>query len=176
MKITYAQIKALDPCYDPSKFIPVDYEGTLIDILKMTNVPVKERLWIVVQHTNMTDKQLHLYGLACARMAEQYTTDLRVKECNDTTEAYINGRTTIGQLIAAESAAWSAWSAAWSAAESAAWSAAESAAWSAAWSAAESAAWSAWSAAWSSESAACSARLVVEEKQCLALIKILETK
>jgi hypothetical protein len=85
----------------------------------------------------------------------------------------------------AESAAWSAWSAAKSAAwsaESAAWSAAESAAESAAWSAesaawsaagsaaksaAESAAWSAESAAWSAESAARSAA----NKMLLQMIK-----
>ena len=185
-KITYEEIKSFNPCYDPVKYIKKDFNGTLASILKMKKVPAKDRLWVVVRHQLMTDKQLHLYGLACARMSEKYTTDKRVKECNDVVERYINGKATIEELNTAESAAVSAAvsalsaesaAAAWSAAESAAESAesarsARSAAWSAARSAAWSAARSALSAAWSA-----AAESAAEEEQCMVLIKILkETK
>ena len=146
-QITYAEIKEFGPCYDPTRYIPETYLGTAIDILKMINVPAKDRLWVVVRHTIMTDKQLHLYGLACARMAESNSTDIRVKACNDTVEKYLKGEATKEELDVA---------------------------WSAAWSAARSAAWSAESAAWSAESAWSAARSAAQDKQCEILIKILE--
>ncbi len=209
--ITYADIKAFGPCYDPNKHIPETWTGTLVDILKMTGVPAKDKLWAVVRHQFMSDRQLHLYGLACARMSESNSTDPRVKVCNDTTEAYLKGEATKEQLnAAAESAESAAESTRYAAAESAArYAAAESAArsarsaWSAARYAAESAESAAWSARYAAESAAESARYAAEstryaaaesaesaarsawsaesaawsaaeEKQCLALIEILE--
>jgi hypothetical protein len=154
--ITYDEIKALNPCYDPIKFISSDFNGTLIQILRMKKVPAKDRLWVIVRHTLMSDKQLHLYGLACARMAEKYTTDKRIKACNNIVKKFLNGKASLEELHTA----------ARSAAESA-----ESAESAAAASAARSAASAAWSAAWSAASAA---RSAAEEKQCLALIKILK--
>lgn len=105
--ITYNEIKELTPCYDPIRYIPIDWTGTLIDILSMENIPAKDRLWVCVRHTFLTDK--------------------RVKECNDVVEAYLNGNMTKKQLNVVRSAANAVWSSE-SAAESAAWSAARSAA------------------------------------------------
>ena len=200
-RLTYSDIVALSPCYDPIKHISSTWQGTLIDVLKLQNVPAKDRLWVTVRADFMTDKQLHQYGQACARMCETNSDDPRVKVCNDVVEAFFSGMATKEQLADAESAARSA---AWSIARSAAWSttrSAESATKSAAWSAAESAVWSAESAtrsatksaesaarsaesaarsaAWSAESAARSAAGATawsdaEEKQCEILIKILE--
>jgi len=77
-----------------------------------------------------------------------YPNDNRPRLAIEAKEKFIKGEITEEELSAARSAAWSAYSAAWSAAESAARSAAWSA-YSAAWSAASSAAWSAESAAYS---------------------------
>ncbi len=151
LEISYKDINLLCPCYDPIKYIPETWSGTLVDILKMEEIPAKDRLWVCVRHTFMTDRQLHLYGLACVRQCEHLSTDPRVKECNDVVERYLAGQATSEELSSAESAAESAAEAAESASRSA-----ESAARSAAWSA-ESAAWSAESAARSAESAARSA-------------------
>lgn len=109
------------------------------------------------------------FALFCAKQClknyeKQYPDDKRVSECIRITELYLDGKATLKELSAAESAAWStarsaAWSAAWFAryaAESAALSAARSARY-----AAESAAWSA------AESAALSA----QNKELLRLIK-----
>ncbi len=162
--ITYDKIVAFNPCYDPIKYIPKDYSNSVIDMLSREDIPAKDRLWVVVREDFLTLKQIHLYGLGCARLSEKYSTDARVKACNDIVEAYLQGKATKQELSAAASAAWSAESA----------ESAESAAWSAAWSAAASAAASAaWSAAWSAaESAA--ARSVTEVKQCKLLIKIIQ--
>ncbi len=157
-KITYAQIKALGPCYDPIKFIPAIWSGTIKQILKMENVEAKDRLWVAVRADFLTLKQIHAYGLACARLSEVYNTDPRVKQCNDVVERYLKSQ-------ASESELSSAWSAAESAAARAARSA-ESAAWSAAWSA-ESAAWGA---------AASAAEIDMENQQVKALLRILNKR
>src|SRR5450631_881780 len=99
--LTYYDIKALGPCYDPRQYIPAAYSGTLVDILKLKDPKPADRLWVVVRHTNMTDRQLHLYGLACARQTEKNSTDPRVKACNDIVEAYTNGMATREQLDSA---------------------------------------------------------------------------
>jgi hypothetical protein len=170
-KITYADIKALNPCYDPIKYIPVTYKGTLKQILKLKNVPAKDRLWVAVREQYLTLKQIHAYGLACARLSEQYSTDARVKQCNDVVERYLAGKATADELWVAELAAWSA---ARSAAESA-WSM-RSAAWAAAVVAESAAGSAAWSARVAAESAWAAAGSAAEEKQILALLKILNLK
>ena len=164
--LSYANIVQFRPCYDPIKHIPENYSGTLAEILSLKQVPAKDRLWLIIRAELLSDKQIHTFALFCARQCEVNSTDPRVKECNDTVEAFLKGEGTKEQLSAAESAAKSANSAAWSAAksaakyaESAAGSAAKSAAGSAAASAAKSAAKSATSAAESAaESAAKSAK------------------
>jgi hypothetical protein len=203
--ITVSDIRGMNPCYDPSRYLKEDFEGTLIDLLKNEKIPAVDRLWVCVRQTLLTDKELQLYGLVCARMCEKYAISKEVKECNDVVERFLEGKATREELFAAGSAAgsaarsagfaaWSAESAARSAgsaarsaarfAESAARSA-ESAARSAGSAArsaesaarsAESAARSAGFAAWSAGSAARFAESAMEEAQCEALIKILERK
>ena len=48
MRITYQDIKDLEPCYDPVKYIPKTWEGTLQDVLDLQDVPVNDRLWVVL--------------------------------------------------------------------------------------------------------------------------------
>ena len=102
MKLTYQIIKNLNPCYDPNKYIQETWQGSLIDVLSMKNVPAKDRLWVCVSHGFITDRQLHLYGLACARMSEKYTTDTRVKQCNDVIEKFLRGKATRQELKEAQ--------------------------------------------------------------------------
>ena len=108
-------------------------------------------LWIATRDGVLTDRELRLFAVFCARSVEHLMTDQRSKNAISVAERFAIGEATDMELSAARSAAWLA---AWSAADSAAWSAelseARSAAWLAAWSAADSAAWSAAdSAGWS---------------------------
>lgn len=96
--ITYGMIKDLDPCYDPVKYIPKTWKGTVSNILRLKTVPAPDRLWVCVRRRFLTDKQLNLYGLGCARLVEKYSTDPRVKDCNDTVERYLNGKATRNAL------------------------------------------------------------------------------
>jgi len=136
--VTMADIKSLNPCFDPVKkfSVPENWSGTLLDILEDSRISDIDKIWAVTQLVD--DKTKRLFAVHCAREALKNikNPDPRISACIEVVERFANGQATEEERSAAESAAWSAArSAAWSAAESAAWSAAESAARSAAWSA-----------------------------------------
>lgn len=89
--LTIEQIRSFGPCYDPARYLPETFNGTLKDILENKKIPVKDRLWVVVRADCLSVLQLKYYALACARLAEKYSKDSEVKACNDATERYLKG-------------------------------------------------------------------------------------
>ena len=47
VKITIKEIRALGCCYDPSKYLPENWTGTALDIINMSEVPPRDRLWVL---------------------------------------------------------------------------------------------------------------------------------
>ena len=127
-------------------------------------------IWVATRPGVLTDKDLWLFAVHCARSVEHLMTDQRSKNAISVAERHINGEATDAELAAAGAAARAAagdaagdaaWGAARGAAGAAAWGAARGAAWGAAWGAARGAAgdaagaavWAAaraaaWAAAW----------------------------
>ena len=141
-QFTIKDLRKLSPCYDPTKYLPEDWQGTVLDILNVTECPAKDRLWVVLHKEFMTDKQLRLFAVWCARQSLAIPgneSEVCSNTC-DVAERYANGEATDEELAAAWDAAKDV---AWYVARSAAWYAARSAAWSAAWDAAKDAARSA---------------------------------
>lgn len=166
--VTYASIKALQPCYDPIKFIPEDWSGSITDILKMSTVPAKDRVWVTVREQFMSIDQLRKFALFCARQCEKHTTDPRVKACNDTTQAYLQGEATLGQLQEARRKAThaaTAYATATAYAAATAYDAATAAAYAAATAAVDA-----------NATAAVDAYAAVREEQCLYLVEVLGAK
>jgi len=165
-KITLDQIRSFNPCYDPAKYLPENWEGTVLDVLNIIDCPAEDRLWVVLRKEFFTDKQLRLFAVWCARQALAIPgneSEVCSNTC-DVAERYANGEATHEELAAARVAAWAAARdasrvaarvAAWAAARVAAWAAAMDAAWAAArdasrvaarvaaWAAARAAAWDA---------------------------------
>jgi len=113
-------------------------------------------IWVATRPGVLTDRELRLFAVWCARQVQHLMTDARSVAALDVAERHANGEATDeeSRSAAAESAAaWSAARSAESAAEAAAWSAARSAAESAA----EAAALAARSAAESAAEAAAEA-------------------
>jgi len=103
-------------------------------------------LWVATRPGVLTDRELRLFAVFCARQVEHLLTDQRSKDAIDTAEKFAKGEATYEELAAAEDAAWAA-------ARVAAWGSAASAARVAAWGSAWDAAWgSAWDAAWAAQS------------------------
>ena len=162
--ITITDIRSWKPCYDLSKHLPEDWQGTVLDILKMDTIPAQDRFWVVLREELIDAKTLRLFAVWCARQVQHLITDPRSIAAIDTAEKYANGQATNEELATARDAAWdaacatagdaagyaardaawdAAWYAAWDAARAAAHAAAGDAAWDAAGNAAGNAAWDA---------------------------------
>jgi len=111
MKVyTVADIQALRPCsnHNPLIYVDIAWSGTVIDILKCTQVSVVNRLWVV--YRLLDDKTLRLFAVACARRAltSVVNPDIRSTEACNIAEKYANGEATKDELMAATCAAYAA--------------------------------------------------------------------
>ena len=129
--VTINDIRKFSPCYDPTKYLPEDWQGTALDILNVTDCPKVDRLWVVLRNEFFTDKELRLFAVYCARQVQHLMTDERSINAINVAEKFANGEATEEELAAA-----------WDAASGAAWDAARAAA-RAAGDAASGAAWDA---------------------------------
>ena len=109
-QITYQDIMSMDPCssHRPSKYIPVTWTGTILDILKLPNVAPTEKLWVA--YRVLDDKTLRLFAVACARRALSRVENLDVRSliAVNLAEAYAHGRCTAEELSAAKQGAYAA--------------------------------------------------------------------
>ena len=130
-KVTIQQIRNFNPCYDPVKYLPEDWEGTAMDILNITDCPQEDRLWVVLRNEFFSDKELRLFAVWCARQALAIPgneSEICSNTC-DVAERYANGEATKEELaaaMAAMDARDSAWDSAWAtmaAARDSAWAA-----------------------------------------------------
>ena len=122
-QITINDIRSYGPCYDPTKYLPEDWRGTVIDILRVTDCPAEDRLWVVCREELIDAKTLRLFAVWCAREALKLVDnpDPRSVAACDVAERYANGQATRDELAAALAAAWdAARAAAWDAARDAA--------------------------------------------------------
>jgi hypothetical protein len=137
---TIDDIRQLEPCYDPAKYLPEDWTGTALDILQVIDCLPQDRLWVVCHEGWIDDRTLRLFAVWCARQALSLidNPDPRsVAACN-VAERYANGRASNEELAAARDAAWGATNGAargavLAAASKAASNAAGGAAWGVAW-------------------------------------------
>lgn len=101
-------------------------------------------IWIATCHGVLTDRELRLFAVWCARRVQHLMTDPRSINAIDVAERYANGEATDDELTAAwDAAGAAAWDAARSAAYAAAFAAAEVATLAAKWDASDAAAWAA---------------------------------
>ena len=128
-KITINNIRAFDPCYDPTRYLPEDWTGTIVDILNVKECPAQDRLWVVCREELIDARTLRLFAVWCAREALKLINEpdpRSVNACN-VAERYANGEANDNELFAAMAAAmdaaWAtrdaAWDAAWAAARDA---------------------------------------------------------
>ena len=144
-KITRELLRDWYACYSDDRIhelVPV--EGlTPAQVLDRTDVPVEDRLWVVLRESVIPRRELHLLACKWAReaLAVVGNPDPRSVAAIDCAERFARGKATTEELAAA-------WDSACAAARDAACDAACSAACDAAWAAARAAAWAAaWAAA-----------------------------
>jgi hypothetical protein len=138
--LTMQTLRSYNPCYDPSKYLPEDWTGTVLDIVKNDEIPWDDRLWVVMRNDLVSDRLMRMFAVWCARQVQHLITDERILKALEVAERFANGLVTNEELATAGAAAWVA-------AGDAARTAAGAAAWAAAWAAAGDAARAAWAAA-----------------------------
>jgi|GEM_PF-3385545 len=100
LSITYKDIVALEPCYDPIKYVDSDWQGTLIDVLKMAHVPAQDRLWVVKRFLNKKPQRLFL--VFCARQILKTLGECtEAVEAIDVAEKYAHGTASFDELESA---------------------------------------------------------------------------
>jgi hypothetical protein len=103
---TLDDIRNLHPCYDPKRYAPEGWSGTLVDILDATQISAKDRIWVVAGL--LDDRTNRLFAVWCARQALALVgnPDPRSVNACDVAERYANGEATLEELHAASDAAW----------------------------------------------------------------------
>lgn len=100
---TLADLTMLSPCYDPvvRGYLPKGWKGTVLDILKVTSCPAKDRLWVACHPGWIDDVTLRLFAVWCAKQALQWQKSkdpARLVDILETVEKYANGRATEAEL------------------------------------------------------------------------------
>ena len=103
--ISIDDIRSWRPCYDPSRYLPEDWSGTALDLLRLEAIPAQDRLWVVLREGISDDRTVRLWAVWCARQVQQLMTDERSIAALDVAERYTNGEATLAELKIAEAAA-----------------------------------------------------------------------
>ncbi len=105
MKITYKQILSLKPCYHPRKIgMPEDYEATIPEFIKEYRGKVKKKTdiqWILCHRDFMSEKELRLFAVWCARQVQHLTPLSKGVSVLDIIDKYMNGYVTKKELKSA---------------------------------------------------------------------------
>jgi len=109
-------IRSFGPCYDPSeKKIP---DGETLSVLDWVEkyrsvVPAKDIVWLLCRNEFLSDRDLRLFAVWCAREALSLidSPDPRSVEACDVAERYANGEASQEELAAARAAAYAAYAA-----------------------------------------------------------------
>jgi hypothetical protein len=184
---TYADIVSWEPCYSPSRYLKEDWSGNALDILRIKEIPIKDKFWVVLRQDIIDEKTLRLFAVWCARQTQHLMKDQRLLTALDVVEKFATGQATIEEFwqarrdaanaaaaaSASASAAYASAYAANAAASAAAYASASAyAAANAAAAAAASAAYaSAYAAVGAAASAAYAAARVAQEKKLIEMLE-----
>jgi hypothetical protein len=150
-KITLQNIRDLNPCYDPTKYLSKNWSGTIQDILLLEECPAVDRLWVAVR---LLPKEIaEIFAIDCAFSAANIAANVTAAYVADAAYAY-------AAAYAADAAADAAYAYAAYAAADAAY--------------ADAAAYAADAAAYVAADAAADATLQERENQIDALIMLIE--
>ena len=113
-KITYKALKAMSPCYKPQEIgIKSDYSATISKFIKEYRNKVQSKediVWVLCRKEYMTDRDLRLFAVWCAREALKLDSNpdpRSVNACN-IAEKFANGDATQEEEDAARATAWAA--------------------------------------------------------------------
>ena len=88
--LTISDLRATNPCYDPTKYAAEDWTGTVLDILRAEAAPPHDRIWLATHFID--DRTNRLFAVWCAREALKLTPapDPRSVTACDVAERFCN--------------------------------------------------------------------------------------
>lgn len=102
MKITYELIKGLNPCYNPEDIgITKGYSATIPEFIRKYRDKVKKKrdiIWLLCRDKFMTDKELMLFAVWCARQVQHIVDDKKYTKAIAVAERHANGLATDEEL------------------------------------------------------------------------------
>ena len=103
--VTVNEIDALGSHFNLSAYLPADWQGTVVDLLKAAQVPADDRVRIALRSVPAGVQRR--FAIACVRrlMADARVVDPRTLAAVETAERYADGLATEAELIAANAAA-----------------------------------------------------------------------
>ena len=110
-KITYKDLKVMNPCYHPKDIgIKSNYSATIPEFIKEYRNKVKNKediIWVLCRNDYMSERDLRLFAVWCAREALKLIDkpDQRSINACDIAEKFANGNATSKELAAARDAA-----------------------------------------------------------------------
>lgn len=119
-KITIPMIRSWGPCYDPNRYLPENFKGTVLDILDNKEIPFEDRLWVILRNDLVSEKFMRIFAVWCARQVQHLMKDQRSLDALDFMEAYIENYWLIDDPE---------WKEGWEELRDAAWDAARNVAW-----------------------------------------------
>jgi len=98
-----AFIRSKHPCYDPTRYLPEGWKGSVKGILRHRDMPAKDKIWVVLRKDLLNDKTLRLFAVACARraLAKVPNPDPRCIVACDVADSFANGIATREELTLA---------------------------------------------------------------------------
>lgn len=63
--LTIDDIRRLKPCYNPSKYLEEDFNGTIVDILNNEEIPYMDRVWVTIKLKIISKEKLKSFNVWC---------------------------------------------------------------------------------------------------------------
>ena len=106
-QLNIESILAWKPCYHPSKHLPENWTGTIINLLDNKDIPHGDRIWLATKYLPLRDIQE--FAIWCARQAfksKGVEVNKASRNAIDVAESYLYGNASLDELIEAKNAAY----------------------------------------------------------------------
>lgn len=106
-KITHDDIAAMQPCTSSTLFAPDGFSCTILDLLKMENIPVVDRMWVAMNHDVLPLKTKRKFLVWCGRQSEHNLDEDKLQFARDVELKYLDGKVSDKELRRAYNPHWS---------------------------------------------------------------------
>ena len=106
-QLNIESILAWKPCYHPSRHLPENWTGTIINLLDNKDIPHADRIWLATKYLPLRDIQE--FTIWCARQAfksKGVEVNKASRNAVDVAELYLCGNASLDELIEAKNAAY----------------------------------------------------------------------